>query len=97
MPEIMDDVIVEAIVDEIVTNSLSFSNPFIDPISIHVSLTSNCTSNPFSLIQNKRKTHAGPFELVQVPFIYHPKDMIKAEAKIILEMSEQLKWVYPIK
>jgi hypothetical protein len=63
--------------------------------------TRRLSTKPFSaltLITNKTKYQIAAQGRLEIPFMYHPTSMIsQTNSKLVIEMSNQLKWVFPIK
>ncbi|KAJ3220965.1 Cilia- and flagella-associated protein 47 [Clydaea vesicula] len=52
----------------------------------------------FTLLNKKSlKIHVGALDTMEIPFTFKPVAMNKAETKIVVEMNQHLKWIFPIK
>lgn len=60
------------------------------------SIVSRPIPKPFSLLSAKTKYQVAPNGRLELPFTYHPVAMSKSTARIVLELSNQLKWIYTL-
>ncbi|KAI9205277.1 uncharacterized protein BJ171DRAFT_615867 [Polychytrium aggregatum] len=102
LPETMEEFVVSAELDQTTTSVLVFTNPLVDPIPVKIALKPSDafsgSASDFALILNKKSKYSvGGLENLEIPFNFTPKTMGKASAQIVVEMSEKLAWVYPIR
>jgi hypothetical protein len=75
---------------------LSFKNPFKEPASVTVSLESE-EDKIFSLLLKRNKFNIGPLGILQIPYSFSPETMTESKATIVVSMSKQLVWKYPLR
>jgi hypothetical protein len=78
------------------SSMLSFKNPFREPSTVFVQLETEDT-HIFSLLLKRNKFNIGPMGILQIPYSFSPESMTESHATIIVSMSKQLIWRYPIK
>ena len=75
---------------------LSFKNPFRESTQVMVSLETD-DPNIFTLLLKRTKFNIGPLGILQIPYSFQPQSMTETKSQIIVSMSKQLVWKYPIR
>jgi len=75
---------------------LTFKNPFKDQSQVQVHLETDDTKI-FSLLLKRNKFTIGPLGILQIPYSFSPQIMTESQATIVVQMSKQLVWKYPLK
>ena len=97
-PETMNQMVLHSLVGSEAASFLAFVNPLSDSVSVLVTMEKPTTKSDFYLMTNRRTRYiVGPHERLDIPFSYSPSSMISSSAKIVVEISPQTKWIYPIK
>lgn len=78
---------------------INFTNPFKETIILEIDLVFDREEDKevFELLNKKQKVSLSQGNVLQVPISYYPNEISEYRAKLILRMSEKIKWVYPIK
>lgn len=95
-PSEMETIVVTSSVGESNSLQIPFKNPFRDTSSVTLSLE---TSYPdvFQLLLRRAKFSVGPLGVLLIPVAFQPKSMQECEAKLVVAMSEDLVWRYPVR
>lgn len=75
---------------------LTFKNPFREPSTVQVHMESD-DQKIFSLLLKRNKFNIGPLGILQIPYSFSPQTMTESKATIIISMSKQLVWRYPLR
>jgi len=75
---------------------LSFKNPFKEPAQVSVYME-GAENKIFSLLLKRNKFNIGPLGILQIPYSFSPETMTETKATIVVSMSKQLVWKYPIR
>jgi hypothetical protein len=75
---------------------LTFKNPFKEPSTVHVHIEAEDTKI-FALLLKRNKFSIGPLGSLQIPYSFSPQTMTESKATIIVSMSKQLVWKYPLR
>ena len=75
---------------------LTFKNPFREQSTVQVHLETEDTKI-FSLLLKRNKFTIGPLGILQIPYSFSPQTMTESKATIIVSMSKQLVWKYPLR
>lgn len=75
---------------------LTFKNPFREASTVNVHLESD-DSKIFSLLLKRSKFNIGPLAILQIPYSFSPQTMTESKATIVISMSKQLVWRYPLR
>jgi len=75
---------------------LTFKNPFREPSSVNVHLETE-DNKIFSLLLKRNKFNIGPLATLQIPYSFSPNTMTESKATIVISMSKQLVWRYPLR
>ena len=51
----------------------------------------------FSLLLKRNKFNVGPLGILQIPYSFSPQTMTESKATIVISMSKQLVWRYPLR
>jgi len=54
-------------------------------------------SKIFSLLLKRNKFNVGPLGILQIPYSFSPETMTESKAIIVVSMSKQLVWKYPLR
>ena len=90
--------------NKVVTGSLnqefhsfvSFRNPYPHPININVMLAGE-HNEAFGLLGKTHNLFVQATSLINVAFSFHPDEIREYNTVIVIKMSEQISWKYPIK
>jgi len=95
-PSEMETTIVTSSVGESNSLQIPFKNPFRDTASVAISLE---TPHPevFQLLLRRAKFSVGPLGVLLIPVAFQPKSMQECEAQLVVAMSEDLVWRYPLR
>jgi len=96
VPTIMEPQPISTSVGNSTSSMLSFKNPFKEPSQVTVHLES---SDPkiFSMLLKRNKFKVGPLGMLQIPYSFSPETMTESKATIVVSMSKQLVWKYPLR
>ncbi|KAJ3300030.1 Cilia- and flagella-associated protein 47 [Borealophlyctis nickersoniae] len=107
LPEPMEETLATSELSDTVTSAITFTNPLVDPIAVTVTLEDidnrqhYCNGlSDFALILHRRggaRFHVGGLDKLEIPFTYTPSSMRCAVAKVTVELSPQIKWIFPIR
>eukprot|EP00842_Homolaphlyctis_polyrhiza_P003820 jgi/Hompol1/4439/HPOL_001781-RA len=97
LPEVMDTVQLTSYLGQTVSGLITFWNPLIDPIPITVSLKDTNQNSQFALLNRRINPSIGGQEKMEITFTFTPTVMKCFENAVIVEMSPQLRWIFPIK
>ena len=96
LPTIMEPQPISTAVGNNTSSMLTFKNPFREASSVNVHLDSD-DSKIFSLLLKRSKFNIGPLATLQIPYSFSPQTMTESKATIIISMSKQLVWRYPLR
>lgn len=77
---------------------VNFTNPFKEAIILEIDLQFKRKEDKevFELLNKRSKVSLTPGNTLQVPISYYPTEINEYRTKLVLKMSEKIKWVYPI-
>ena len=78
------------------SSMLSFKNPFKEPAQVSVHMEGE-DSKIFALLLKRNKFNVGPLGILQIPYSFSPDTMTESKAIIVVSMSKQLVWKYPLR
>jgi len=96
VPTIMEPQPISTAVGNSTSSMLIFKNPFKEPAQVQVSLESKDTKI-FSMLLKRNKFSMGPLGILQIPYSFSPETMTESKATIVVSMSKQLVWKYPLR
>lgn len=96
VPTIMEPQPISTAVGNSTSSMLIFKNPFKEPAQVQVSLES-VNSKIFSMLLKRNKFSMGPLGILQIPYSFSPESMTESKATIVVSMSKQLVWKYPLR
>ena len=98
LPTIMEPQPISTAVGNNTSSMLTFKNPFREPSTVNVHLeTHGEDSKIFSLLLKRNKFNIGPLAILQIPYSFSPQTMTESKATIVISMSKQLVWRYPLR
>lgn len=75
---------------------LTFKNPFREASTVNVMIEAE-DAKIFSLLLKRNKFNIGPLAILQIPYSFSPQTMTESKATIVISMSKQLVWRYPLR
>ena len=78
------------------SSMLTFKNPFKEGATVQVHLETDDTKI-FALLLKRNKFSIGPLGILQIPYSFAPQTMTESKALIVVSMSKQLVWKYPLR
>lgn len=78
------------------SSMLTFKNPFKEPATVTIHMESKETKI-FSMLLKRNKFNMGPLGILQIPYSFSPETMTESKAVIVVSMSKQLVWKYPLR
>jgi hypothetical protein len=96
LPTVMEPQPISTAVGNSTSSMLTFKNPFKEPTSVMVHMETDDTKI-FSLLLKRNKFSIGPLGILQIPYSFSPQTMTESKATIIVSMSKQLVWKYPLR
>ena len=78
-----------------VSGNILFKNPFHERIAVTVELKSDI-NGIFKLMLNNKKITVDSLKIIQIPYSFFPKKLIKYNCEIIITVSSTLRWVFPV-
>lgn len=96
VPTIMEPQPISTAVGSNTSSMLSFKNPFKESASVSVHMEGD-ENKIFSLLLKRNKFNIGPLGILQIPYSFSPDTMTESKASIIVSMSKQLVWKYPLR
>lgn len=96
VPTIMEPQPISTAVGSNTSSMLSFKNPFKEPAQVSVHMEGE-DSKIFSLLLKRNKFNVGPLGILQIPYSFSPDTMTESKAIIVVSMSKQLVWKYPLR
>ena len=96
LPTIMEPQPISTAVGNNTSSMLTFKNPFREASTVNVHLESD-ESKIFSLLLKRNKFSIGPLAILQIPYSFSPQTMTESKATIVISMSKQLVWRYPLR
>lgn len=96
VPTIMEPQPISTSVGNNTSSMLTFKNPFREQSQVNVSMETD-DNRIFSLLLKRSKFTIQPLGLLQIPYSFSPQTMTESKALIIIQMSKQLVWRYPLK
>ena len=96
VPTMMEPQPISTSVGSNTSSMLSFKNPFKEPATVNVHME-GCEGKIFSLLLKRNKFNIGPLGILQIPYSFSPETMTESKATIVVSMSKQLVWKYPIR
>lgn len=95
LPTVMEPQPISTSVGNNTSSMLTFKNPFKEQSSVSVHLDTEDTKI-FSLLLKRNKFNIGPLGILQIPYSFSPQTMTESKATIVVSMSKQLVWKYPL-
>lgn len=96
VPTMMEPQPISTSVGSNTSSMLSFKNPFKEPAQVSVHME-GAEGKIFSLLLKRNKFNIGPLGILQIPYSFSPETMTESKATIVVSMSKQLVWKYPIR
>lgn len=96
VPTIMEPQPISTAVGNSTSSMLSFKNPFKEPASVSVHMEGE-DGKIFALLLKRNKFNVGPLGILQIPYSFSPDTMTESRALIVVSMSKQLVWKYPLR
>jgi len=96
LPTVMEPQPISTAVGGNTSSMLTFKNPFKEPATVHVHMETDDTKI-FSLLLKRNKFSIGPLGILQIPYSFSPQTMTESKADIVVSMSKQLVWKYPLR
>lgn len=96
VPTVMEPQPISTAVSNSTSSMLIFKNPFKEPAQVTVTLESK-DAKIFSLLLKRNKFSMGPLGILQIPYSFSPETMTESKATIVVSMSKQLVWKYPLR
>jgi len=96
IPTMMEAQPISTSVGSNTSSMLSFKNPFKEPSQVSVHMEGD-EDKIFSLLLKRNKFNIGPLGILQIPYSFSPVTMTESKATIVVSMSKQLVWKYPIR
>lgn len=96
VPTIMEPSPISTAVGSSTSSMLSFKNPFKEPASVSVHMEGE-DGKIFALLLKRNKFNVGPLGALQIPYSFSPDTMTESRALIVVSMSKQLVWKYPLR
>jgi len=96
LPTIMEPQPISTAVGNSTSSMLTFKNPFREASNVDVTMETD-DSRIFALLLKRSKFNIGPLGILQIPYSFSPQTMTESKATIIISMSKQLVWRYPLK
>lgn len=96
LPTVMEPQPISTAVGGNTSSMLTFKNPFKEPATVHVHMETDDTKI-FSLLLKRNKFSIGPLGILQIPYSFSPQTMTESKATIVVSMSKQLVWKYPLR
>lgn len=93
-PTKMEPLEVSATIGESSSVQVSFKNPFRETININLLLEGKET---FNLLVKRNKFSIGPLGMLLIPVSFQPLSMEEALATLIISITEELAWRFPIR
>jgi hypothetical protein len=75
---------------------LTFKNPFKEQANVTVAMETD-DNKIFALLLKRNKFNIGPLGILQIPYSFAPQTMTESTATIVVSMSKQLVWKYPLR
>lgn len=76
---------------------LSYKNPFKEATTVEVFLKDDDNQRIFALLLKRNKFNIGPLGTLQIPYSFSPETMTESRATIVVKMTKQLQWRYPLR
>ena len=96
LPTLMEPQPISTAVGGNTSSMLTFKNPFKETSNVQVQLETDDTKI-FSLLLKRNKFSIGPLGILQIPYSFSPQTMTESKAIIVVSMSKQLVWKYPLR
>jgi len=96
VPTIMEPQPISTAVGSNTSSMLSFKNPFKEPTQVQVHMEGQ-DSKIFQLLLKRNKFNIGPLGTLQIPYSFSPHTMTESKAIIVVSMSKQLVWKFPLR
>jgi len=96
LPTVMEPQPISTAVGGNTSSMLTFKNPFKEGSTVQVHLETDDTKI-FSLLLKRNKFNIGPLGILQIPYSFSPQTMTESKAIIVVSMSKQLVWKYPLR
>ena len=96
LPTVMEPQPISTAVGGNTSSMLTFKNPFKEASSVQIHLETDDTKI-FSLLLKRNKFNIGPLGILQIPYSFSPTTMTESKALIVVSMSKQLVWKYPLR
>jgi len=96
VPTLMEPQPISTAVGSSTSSMLSFKNPFKEPTSVEVFMKDE-DKKIFALLLKRNKFNIGPLGNLQIPYSFSPDTMTNSSATIVVKMTQQLQWKYPLR
>lgn len=96
LPTVMEPQPISTAVGNNTSSMLTFKNPFKESSNVQIHMETEDTKI-FSLLLKRNKFSIGPLGTLQIPYSFSPQTMTESKAVIIVSMSKQLVWKYPLR
>lgn len=93
-PTKMEDLEVSATIGESSSVQVTFKNPFREAININLALEGK---EIFNLLVKRNKFVIGPLGMLLIPVSFQPVSMEEALATLVISITDDLAWRFPIK
>lgn len=94
-PSTMAKTTISTYVGGSVSGNVIFKNPFNDKIVVSIELKNDQLAT-FNLMLPQKKIIVDNYKIIQIPFGFFPKKLMKFTSEIVVTASSLLKWVFPI-
>jgi hypothetical protein len=96
LPTLMEPQPISTAVGGNTSSMLTFKNPFKEQATVNIAMETDDTKI-FALLLKRNKFNIGPLGILQIPYSFAPQTMTESTATIVVSMSKQLVWKYPLK
>jgi hypothetical protein len=96
LPTLMEPQPISTAVGGNTSSMLTFKNPFKEQANVTVAMETD-DNKIFALLLKRNKFNIGPLGILQIPYSFAPQTMTESTATIVVSMSKQLVWKYPLR
>lgn len=97
IPTMMEPQPISTAVNSSTSSMLSYKNPFKEATTVEVFLKDDDNQRIFALLLKRNKFNIGPLGTLQIPYSFSPETMTESRATIVVKMTKQLQWRYPLR
>jgi hypothetical protein len=97
VPTMMEPQPISTAVNSSTSSMLSYKNPFKEATTVEVFLKDDDNQRIFALLLKRNKFNIGPLGTLQIPYSFSPETMTESRATIVVKMTKQLQWRYPLR